>query len=143
MDGFTKTHIEPLKDQRRAELPDHRNKKIRIAIIDSGVDTAHPRIRGAIKSGRIKVCRNFLSFDHEDYDDEFGHGTWVALLLLQVAPEAEIYVAKVANSQSISKNKVCCIAEVGLLLVSELDVPMKLTHEVGLGHRLGRPEVEG
>ncbi len=143
MDGFTKTHIEPLKEQRRAELPDYRNKKIRIAIIDSGVDTAHPRIRGAIKSGRIKVCRNFLSFDHEDYDDDFGHGTWVALLLLQVAPEAEIYVAKVADSQSISKSKVYCIAEVGVLLVSKLEVHMKLTHRIGSGYRLGCSEVEG
>jgi subtilisin family serine protease len=115
MEDFTEEHIKPLKLLNLQSLPDHRSRKIKIAVIDSGVKKNDPRIRGARKAhvGKIKGCRNFVTLDPEDWDDSFGHGTLVSLLLMQVAPEVEIFVAKVSNGQYIEKGNLHCIARVG------------------------------
>ena len=114
IEDFTKKHIKPLKLLKFETLPNHRSWKIKIAVIDSGVKKNDPRIRGARKAylGKIRGCRNFVTSDPEDWDDGFGHGTLVSLLLMQVAPEVEIFVAKVSNGQYIEKDKLHCIARV-------------------------------
>jgi hypothetical protein len=61
-----------------------------VALLDSGIDTC----------GEFNVRRaaNFIDDDH-DVTDQWGHGTAVATLIRQLAPDAELYVAKVANDQ--------------------------------------------
>lgn len=72
---------------------------VRIAVLDTGVDSKHPFIKGAMKY-RIKERRNFVKGDDSNEDD-YGHGTHVAALLLRVAPDAQIFVAKVAKDVNI------------------------------------------
>lgn len=68
---------------------------VKIAIIDTGVDVNHPDLKHAIKAS-IDL-RNQTT----NVIDEYGHGTHVAGLIAGVktgvAPEAELYIAKVLD----------------------------------------------
>jgi subtilisin family serine protease len=83
--------------------PEFRAAPVKIAVFDTGVDSKHPFIRGAILKRRIKVRKSFV-VDDESTEDESGHGTHVAGLLLTVAPDAQLYVAKIANTEEIQSN---------------------------------------
>jgi Subtilase family len=61
-----------------------------VAVLDSGIDTC-----GEFNVGRAV---NFID-DNDDVVDEWGHGTAVATLIRRLAPDAELYVAKVANDR--------------------------------------------
>ena len=79
---------------------EHGPRKIRIAILDTGVDASHPLIHKSIQSGRIKKLQSFINSDQANakpYDpkvDKSGHGTHATSLLLNLAHNAAIYVAK-------------------------------------------------
>lgn len=77
---------------------------VKVAIIDSGVDTTHPELVGV-----IQATANFTT---ESADDALGHGTHVAGIVagqgindfdgnrvLGIAPGVQLLVAKVCNSQ--------------------------------------------
>lgn len=92
-------------------LRDEDNPPVKIAVLDTGVDSKVPFIKGAMKINRIKGLRSFVKGD-ESTEDGFGHGTHVTALLLNVAPDAQIYVAKVAQDENIPSDH--NIAEVSL-----------------------------
>lgn len=90
---------------------------VRVAVIDTGVDTKHPDLVAAIAGGR-----NFVDAD-KPYDDDNGHGTHVAGTIAAardgrgvagVAPKARIYGVKVLDKDgggrisSIIKGIVWC-----------------------------------
>lgn len=92
-------------------LRDNDNPPVKIAVLDTGVDSKNPFIRGARKANRIKALKSFVKTD-ESTEDGVGHGTHVAALLLNVAPDAQIYIAKVAQDENIPSDH--NIAEVSL-----------------------------
>jgi len=119
MTRFTEEHISNLKFQNHAsEKKLLINRKIRIAVIDSGIRKDDPSIRGARSAKRIqdKNCRNFSSSDPKDWDDKVNHGTRVTRLLLKVAPESELFIAKVSDQMTIPKNKLHHIADVSIFM---------------------------
>lgn len=61
---------------------------------------------------KVKGRRNFCAGAIDDCADKVGHGTKVAWLLHQVAPEAELYIAKVCDSSEILSGEEFHIAEV-------------------------------
>jgi len=63
---------------------------VRVAIIDSGVNAAHPHV-GAIAGG-VFVTPAGPSRDYVDY---LGHGTAVTAAIREKAPDAELYAVKV------------------------------------------------
>jgi serine protease len=69
---------------------------VKVGIIDTGIDVAHPALQTAYRGG--------YDFVHDDPvpDDESagGHGTFVAGVVLQVAPEAEIYALKIFGKEN-------------------------------------------
>lgn len=77
----------------------YRGAGVKVAIVDTGLDAAHPDFAGRIAAG--------ASFVGGDYQDDNGHGTHVAGISVGtgaaqgkycgVAPEASIYVAKVLD----------------------------------------------
>jgi subtilisin family serine protease len=74
-----------------------KGKGVKIAVIDTGVDMSHPDLIHSLK-GTINMHNRTT-----DVTDDYGHGSHVAGLLTGlhtgVAPEAELYVAKVLNDK--------------------------------------------
>lgn len=86
---------------------------VRIAVLDTGLDRSHPDFEA--QEGRIRGTKSFIS-DCRQEDDVFdccGHGTHVAGLLLDFAPDAELCIAKTSDLEPAKPAK---IAEVGSLL---------------------------
>lgn len=69
-------------------------RRVRIAVLDTGINMKHPEINA--RKERIKGFHcEIKGLEGRANEDSSGHGTSTALLLMQVAPEADIYVARV------------------------------------------------
>ncbi|KAE8443372.1 hypothetical protein EG329_001930 [Mollisiaceae sp. DMI_Dod_QoI] len=92
LNNETQALLDPL---RRA-----RGKRVKIAILDTGIDIGHPCFAvdqaGERSSRRIKNREDFLD-PRGNAHDVCGHGTHCVGLLRKVAPEADIYIARVAK----------------------------------------------
>ncbi|PVH73169.1 subtilisin-like protein [Cadophora sp. DSE1049] len=75
-------------------------KRVKIAILDTGIDLSHPDFKedqsASRMNRRIKTPEDFLDPGEKAFDT-CGHGTYCVGLLRRVAPEADIYVARVAK----------------------------------------------
>lgn len=85
--------------------------KIKIALLDSGYDASDTVIKAGIQSGRIVEEKSFMPGCPADRD-EVGHGTHILALLLQQAPHADMYVARVSRSDSQSIDEIGVVAKV-------------------------------
>ena len=73
-------------------------KGVRIAVLDTGLFT-HPWLQ-AVQAAPNSA--DVWDVDHDEYADaESGHGTFIAGLILQVAPAAEVYIVKVLDSHGV------------------------------------------
>jgi subtilisin family serine protease len=75
--------------------------EIKIAVLDTGVDSKHPFIDEAITRSKRIVCLKSFVQEDPSTEDEFGHGTHITNILLKIAPKAQIYVAKVSKTGDI------------------------------------------
>ena len=80
--------------------------KIKIAILDTGVDHKHSYIAGAKHGEVLKECCSFVgpsegATDDTRTQDSEGHGTFIVGLITQLAPCAEIYVAKISETRDV------------------------------------------
>jgi subtilisin family serine protease len=72
---------------------------VRVAIVDSGIDTTHPAIGGAVKGWCEPVeLDGAVEFRDTPHDDSCGHGTACAGLIHSLAPDAELYSVKVLGA---------------------------------------------
>lgn len=62
-------------------------------MLDSGVDESH----NALDAGQIKLKRNLTNKFKKAVHDHDGHGTFTASLIVDYAPDAELYIAKIAD----------------------------------------------
>jgi subtilisin family serine protease len=99
---------------------------VRIAILDTGVDGSHPGIYPHWKQVRNirswvgnKVQTVYGDGDMSEKQirkvrqDESGHGTHTTGLVLKVAPNADIFIARIANSdKKLTEENENSIAEV-------------------------------
>lgn len=81
---------------------------IRIAVIDTGVDPTHELLAGRVVLGHDHVDDDDLPLDEENgldedgdglIDEGFGHGTFVAGLILGIAPDAELHVIRALDTE--------------------------------------------
>ena len=92
---------------------------VRIAILDSGFDPENPLLMTEDRriDPRIKEVQNFVhQTEPLDIRDEFGHGTHALGLLLKVATCAEIYIARVANRETLGRDSYDDIAKARLAI---------------------------
>jgi subtilisin family serine protease len=95
-------------------------RPVRIAILDSGFDLKNP----SFKDPRIRAARSFAHGTEADHvQDEIGHGTHALGLLRSAAPCADIYVARVAQGETLDPNTYDDIAKVRTCLHAELSEP--------------------
>lgn len=87
-----------------------RGKGVRVAVIDSGVESSHPALAG------MKL-RDSVGFEERDGrivtiegagHDVYGHGTAVAGIVHRHAPEAEIGSFRVIDARSLSRTALIC-----------------------------------
>ena len=83
--------------------------RVRIAILDTGLNRDHQAVSEMLakpnRDRRIKARECFIPAaeldDDEDPDnDPDGHGTHCAMVVHQVAPNADIYVARIFKDQN-------------------------------------------
>jgi hypothetical protein len=78
---------------------DHRRKveKIRVAILSTGIDDKHDEIRFALEKEKILDCRGFPETLNPRIDED-GYGTFAVSVLMRTAPNAALYVARIAGT---------------------------------------------
>lgn len=92
----------------RTDEPTPPEKRVRVAIIDTGYSANDDLyLNNPHVADRVKLKCNFFAADDlkpnsEDWDDEHGHGTQVARLVLKFAPRADICVARISSSRSLN-----------------------------------------
>lgn len=75
--------------------PASANKRVKIAILDSGVNP----LDACITPWMDRVTyKDFVLGDHEDPQDIACHGTHTTSVLLHAAPNAHVYVARIIGS---------------------------------------------
>jgi subtilisin family serine protease len=118
-------------------------RKVKVAVIDSGINAHHSHVRRI--SGGVGIACDpsgsiVFSDDHRDYD---GHGTAVAGILRAKAPDVELYSVRVLQDRLRTESRVLaaairsCIANdirvinlsLGTLRISEID-PLRHACEV-------------
>ncbi|UKZ71432.1 uncharacterized protein TrAtP1_012387 [Trichoderma atroviride] len=79
-------------------------RRIRIAVLDTGIDFHHSAILEAKEKGRMSPewCYSWVGDKSNAQDDDNDlHGTNCAYLLHKVAPEADIYIGKVFERNTV------------------------------------------
>lgn len=86
-----------------------RTKRVRLTVIDTGIDASHPFVAERWSKQRwnqdrvpLPLFNDFTAADESrkaDPVDEDGHGTFIAGLVLQVAPDVELSVARIARDR--------------------------------------------
>src|SRR5262249_32352644 len=74
-----------------------RGQNVKVAIIDTGIDLLHPRFAGHIASGGFDFLDNDTLPNDECCGGSYGHGTFVAGLVLLMAPDAQILPIRILN----------------------------------------------
>jgi subtilisin len=74
---------------------------VRVAVVDSGIDTEHPDLKGKVKESVEAVAEDGkIDFRPSTSGDQAGHGTACAGIITSVAPEAELYSVKVLGPKA-------------------------------------------
>lgn len=85
-------HGWPSLHEARRALAEGRGAGVKVAVIDTGIDTGHPALKGLVLADEVTVSCDGASLRIEDGSggDVYGHGTAVASLLLRTAPKVRI-----------------------------------------------------
>jgi subtilisin family serine protease len=79
---------------------------VKVAIIDSGVDAAHPAVGGV--QGYVAIAEagdGTLVYDEAPHDDLFGHGTACAGIVRALAPSCQLYSIRVLGADLTGRGK--------------------------------------
>ncbi|KAI8955715.1 hypothetical protein F4801DRAFT_276616 [Xylaria longipes] len=107
---FTKHFIAPKMAGRRGG-----RRRLRIAVLDTGIDEGDKWLDEALSkvvelrenqgfsgSPETNPIKKYWPSEDDAVQDECGHGTWLAYLLLKYAPDADLYIAKVSENMAFS-----------------------------------------
>ncbi|KAI0183575.1 pfs domain-containing protein [Xylaria flabelliformis] len=80
------------------QLESYHSVPVKVALLDTGLDLRHPHVEARIEN--IKGKYNWLQEKfRQSIHDLNGHGTFTANLILDYAPDAELYIAKIAENK--------------------------------------------
>jgi hypothetical protein len=106
---------------------------VRIGMIDTGVNPAHPHV-GNIAGGATISPKG----ETPGYEDRLGHGTAIAALLHQQAPEAQLIAVKVFD-RTLATNCDAVIRAIDWCLQNEIDI---INLSLGTANHAHRGEFE-
>lgn len=86
--------VHPLIDKDRKD----RQKPVRVAFLDTGVDARHPRFQKALQLNKIQGFRGFPE-SLDPLSDRNGHGTHGTSVFMLTAPHALLYIARIADDK--------------------------------------------
>lgn len=101
------------------ECKDEDFHKVRVAILDTGIDSSHPFMSVGIGNRRrLKYCKykDFTKANTSEGEtpvDTNGHGTHIAGIILQMSPYVDLYIARVFESQVLGAKEAMNVATVG------------------------------
>ena len=88
--------IQPIDDiDRQWAWGGSTGRGVKVAVVDSGVDAAHPAVGRVDGYVAISEGPDGLVYDTEPHEDTYGHGTACAGIIRALAPECEIYSVRV------------------------------------------------
>lgn len=105
-------------------------REVKIGIIDSGVNPAHPHVGGV--AGGVRISSG--EADSNDYLDYIGHGTAVAGAIREKAPDAELYAVKVFD-RALTTNIEAIINAIDWCVGNEMDLINLSLGTVNFEHR--------
>lgn len=80
------------------------SEPVKVAILDTGIDRDHYVFEA--REEKLKGKRNCYNEPQKNVPDRNGHGTFTASLILDYAPDATLYVIKVADANVIPESKI-------------------------------------
>src|SRR5205085_7861869 len=85
-------------------------KGIKVAILDSGIEASHPLLKQTALADDLAVIDDGLQLKTIPGSgrDLFGHGTAIAAIIRQVAPEAQLGSFRVLGEQLRSRTAIIC-----------------------------------
>ncbi len=104
------------------------NKKgngVKVAVIDSGIDSSNPIFSNKKISGAtIEFNSENYKVIADRYNDEIGHGTAVASILLSYAPDIELFILKITEGVNFTTQ------QANLLIALEYLLHMKYRPDI-------------
>jgi subtilisin family serine protease len=104
---------------------------VKVGIIDSGVNPAHPHVGGVAGGTRITSNDDDRASDYLDY---LGHGTAVAGAIREKAPDAELFAVKVFD-RALTTNIEVIIKAIDWCVENQIDVINLSLGTVNFEHR--------
>jgi len=86
-----------------------RGAGVRVAVIDSGIDAAHPavgQVAGGVALVHDPAAPDQVRATEGPHEDLFGHGTACAGIIRSLAPEAQLYSVRVLGARLTGKGMV-------------------------------------
>src|SRR6266496_2566060 len=69
---------------------------VRVAVVDSGIDSEHPDLKGKVKESVEAVAQDGrIEFRPSTSGDQAGHGTACAEIIASIAPDVDLYSVNV------------------------------------------------
>lgn len=79
---------------------------VSIAIVDSGIDSSHPDLKGRIiDSVEARLDGKRVLFEPSTAGDSAGHGTACAGIVMSIAPDSRIYSIKVLGAEGLGDGR--------------------------------------
>lgn len=95
------------------------NNKVKVAILDTGIDKKHEYLRDNIIGGITFKCKDDYIATSDKYDDNHGHGTVCASIIKKEFEDIEVFVVKVLDDNGKSNVQ---ILEEALKYLLETDI---------------------
>ncbi|MEK6320582.1 MAG: S8 family serine peptidase [Acidobacteriota bacterium] len=115
----------------REPFAHYTGRGVKVAIIDSGVNPAHPHVRGVAGGTRIASSE---ADSPNDYLDYIGHGTAVAGAIREKAPDALLYAVKVFD-RALTTNIEAIIKSIDWCIENQIEVINLSLGTVNVEHR--------
>ncbi len=104
---------------------------VKVGIIDSGVNPAHPHVGGVAGGARTSSSEADSGNDYLDY---IGHGTAVAGAIREKAPDAQLYAVKVFD-RALTTNIEAIIKAIDWCVEKQIDLINLSLGTVNIEHR--------